>query len=167
MGIESQSNFKDQITGAWVQKFSGAISGEGVWSFHRDGSFDFRWKRTSLLVQGVLQSWRGEWGLSEEPSPRISVHPTSVTAPMQYAFDAAYLLNPTTAWIAGFRALNVGVVHAAQNKLWGKLLRFEGDARIGEEHMEIKFDGQSLPAVSYWKFMLLPPGSNHVVWRRV
>ncbi|GAA2272316.1 hypothetical protein GCM10010234_03720 [Streptomyces hawaiiensis] len=86
---------------------------------------------------------------------------------MQYAFDAAYLLNPTTAWIAGFRALNVGVVHAAQNKLWGKLLRFEGDARIGEEHMEIKFDGQSLPTVSYWKFMLLPPGSNHVVWRRV
>ncbi|MGW1864026.1 hypothetical protein ACWCPS_00525 [Streptomyces mauvecolor] len=171
MAVEvDQLTVRDHLVGAWIQTFDGkgAVRGVGVWDLSPNGSFAFRWRETNALVKMNFSSWSGEWDVSGVAPSRLLLKAKKVRAPIQYVVDAAYLANPATAGIAGFRALMVAVNHAGGNKLKGAAMSLqanvEGGGRKSDEVVLI-LDEQSFGKLSYWR-VLLSEETREIKWHR-
>ncbi|MEU7726592.1 hypothetical protein AB0B78_15310 [Streptomyces sp. NPDC040724] len=124
------AKLRAQFCGVWVHDFA-ARDGvlKGAWDLKKDGTFSFRWKETvgfgNIIKKGSVSGWRGEWNLTGDGDPlHLTLMPTKVTTPLQYAFDAAYLLNPGTALILAFRGLVVIGGHAHMDRIKNGAFRF-------------------------------------------
>ncbi|WP_189909363.1 hypothetical protein [Streptomyces albogriseolus] len=115
-----------------------------------------------------FSSWSGEWDVLDDDSPRLLLNAKKVRAPVQYALDAAYLANPGTAIIAGFRAAMVAANHAGGNKIKGAAMRLQVNLQEigdGPDELRLTLDDLSYAKLSYWR-VLLKDGTSSISWRR-
>ncbi|MFF1371964.1 hypothetical protein [Streptomyces virginiae] len=130
MESSNLAELRAQFCGVWVHDFA-ARGGtlKGAWDLKKDGTFSFRWKEAvgfgNVIKKGSVSGWRGEWNLiGDGKLLNLTLMPKKVTMPLQYAFDAAFLLNPATALILAFRSLVVIGGHAHMDRIKNSAFRF-------------------------------------------
>ncbi|MEU3887998.1 hypothetical protein [Streptomyces sp. NPDC029041] len=166
----AQQSARGRLSGTWTHTFDGkgAVKGIGVWELSRNGSFAFRWREANALMKMNFSSWSGEWDVTDADPLRLHLNAKKVRAPLQYAIDAAYLVNPGTALIAGFRAAMVAVNHAGGNKMKGAAMRLQVDLQEigdGPDELRLVLDDLSFAKLSYWR-ILLKDETSSINWHR-
>ncbi|MGW0395301.1 hypothetical protein ACWDYJ_31360 [Streptomyces sp. NPDC003042] len=176
MKPEKLPEIRARLCGVWVHDFA-AQNGtlKGAWELKTDGTFNFRWKEAvgfaNVLRRSAVTSWEGEWSLTRSGERlHLVLMPNKVTIPLQYAFDAAFLMNPATAMIAAFRAVTVIAGHAVHHKIKSGFFRFAGNFDISRsgvgDSIVLDMDLSDLGKRSIWPGGLASDTGLRITWER-